>query len=81
MTKLDTIKDLERKYHVHITCEYVFSRPFGDNTIGEMFKVYSADNCHWDTVIGYRALRSMLKEDKTSLARLWGLQTRIERGE
>ena len=68
MTKTETIKDLEKKYNVHIERYTYWNGICGEEREG--FVLYSADGCRWDNVLGYRSLRSTLKEDKESLKRI-----------
>ena len=69
MTKAETIKALERKYHVCINKDY-FTGPYFSNELKESFDIYSADGCCYDRVIGYRSLIKTLAEGKESLKRL-----------
>lgn len=68
MTKTKTIKDLEKKYNVHIERYTFWYDICGEEREG--FVLYSADGCRWDNVLGYRSLRRALKEDKESLKRI-----------
>ena len=68
MTKPETIKTLEKRYHVHIDRDFFWMPLSGVEC--EDFKVYTLDGCCWDKVIGYRSLVSMLAEDKEHLKRI-----------
>ena len=69
MTKHETIKTLEKRYHVHID-RYTGYDPLYHEEF-EDFHVYTLDGCCWDKVIGYRSLVHMLATDKESLARIY----------
>ena len=70
MTKPETIKTLEKRYHVHIDREFYYPPfPWGDET-WESFYVYSKDGCCWDKIIGYRSLVRTLARDKDALKRI-----------
>ena len=71
MVNTETIKNLERRYHVHINKEVSYGPWWNGGKVNELFKVYSADGCHWDSVIGYRSLIHTLAEDKESLNRIY----------
>lgn len=66
--KSETISALEKRYKVFIDPD-----EFYDPLIRQrktMYRIYSADNCHWDTVVGYPSLVKTLAEDKASLSRI-----------
>lgn len=71
MVNAEAIKNLERRYHVHIGKEVAYGPWWSDGKANDMFKIYSADGCHWDTLIGYRNLIHTLSEDKESLNRIY----------
>ena len=68
MTKKETIRNLEKKYHVIIDKDISYG-PFS-NEPNENFKIYSADRSCFDHVIGYRSLVRTLSESKKFLAQL-----------
>ena len=68
MTAIETIRNLEKRYHVHIDREFFYMPLSGERC--EDFKIYSADGCCWDKVIGYRSLIRTLAEDKDALKRI-----------
>ena len=68
MTSYETIKMLEKRYHVHIDRDTFFDPLWRREC--EDFKVYSMDGCCWDKVIGYRSLIHMLATDKEALKRI-----------
>ena len=69
MTKTETIKKLQKRYHVHIDRETFYSRLSGAEY--EDFKIYTLDGCCWDKVIGYRSLIATLARDKEALAKIY----------
>ena len=69
MTKPETIKALEKKYHVHIDKDY-YTGPYYDTQLKESFKIYSMDGCKWDNVNGYRSLVKTLAEDREALLKI-----------
>ena len=69
MTKIETIKALEKKYHVHIDRDFFYG-PYYSDVQHESFKIYSADGCCWDKVIGYRSLVRSLADGKKGLEEL-----------
>lgn len=77
MTKYETIKNLEKRYHVVITRDTFFD-PLSRREC-EDFHIYSKDGCCWDKVIGYRSLIRTLVEDKVALRRLAGLEELVRR--
>lgn len=72
MTKPETVKKLEERYHCHITKETKY-RPYPWTGEYEVFYIYSMDGCHWETVIGYRSLINELVESQVPLRRLANL--------
>lgn len=68
MTKLETIKTLEKRYLVYINRD-TFWNPLTNREI-EDFKIYTLDGCCWDKVIGYRSLIHCLVSDKKSLLKI-----------
>lgn len=79
MTKPETIKTLEERYKCHIERE-TYSKAFFSNEVGESFKIYSKDGCHWSTVNGYKSLIKELADSKQSLRRLANLQALVDQG-
>lgn len=77
MTKYETIKNLEKRYHVHITRD-TFWNPLTQQE-QEDFHIYTMDGCCWDKVIGYRSLIRTLVNDKVALLRMAGLEYLIEK--
>lgn len=78
MTKPETIKKLEKRYHCKIDQNWDYKRwPYKGEF--EYFHIYSLDGCHWDCVIGYRSLIKTLVEDKDALRRLAGLDYLIKK--
>ena len=68
MTRTETIRNLEKRYHVHIDREF-FYLPLSCERC-EDFKIYTRDGCCWDKVIGYRSLIRTLADDKEALLRI-----------
>ena len=68
MTNPETIKTLEKRYHVHIDREFFYMPLSGERC--EDFKIYTLDGCCWDKVIGYRSLIRTLADDKDALKRI-----------
>ena len=79
MTKPETVKKLEERYHCHITKETRY-RPYPWSGEYELFCIYSMDNCHWETVIGYHTLVKELADSKDALRRLANLEMLIAEG-
>ena len=77
MTNYETIKKLEKRYHVVITRETFFDPLYRREC--EDFHIYSKDGCCWDKVIGYRSLIRTLAEDKDALRRLAGLDYLVKK--
>jgi len=77
MTNYETIKKLEKHYHVHIDRD-TFWNPLTQEE-KEDFKIYTLDGCCWDKVIGYRSLIHTLAEDKDALRRLAGLDYLVKK--
>ena len=75
MTNHETIKMLEKRYNVHITRDFFYD-PLSRKEY-EDFKIYTADGCCWDKVIGYRSLVHTLASDKESLKHIF-LKTDIK---
>lgn len=68
MTRTETIRNLEKRYHVHIDRDFFYMPLSGERC--EDFKIYTRDGCCWDKVIGYRSLIATLARDKASLLRI-----------
>ena len=68
MTHIETIRNLEKRYHVRIVRETFWMPLTGEEK--EDFKIYTLDGCCWDKVIGYRSLISTLARDKDALKRI-----------
>ena len=68
MTNINTIRNLENRYHVNITREFFWMPLTGEEK--EDFKIYTLDGCCWDKVIGYRSLICTLSRDKDALKRI-----------
>ena len=80
MTKRETIKKLEKQYGVHIDRDTFFNPLSMEEH--EDFKIYTADGCCWDKVIGYRSLVCTLAEDKDSIKKINAMHAKYlkERG-
>ena len=77
MTKYETIKTLEKRYHCQIQRSTFYNPISGQEQ--ESFIIYSLDGCCWDKVIGYRSLVRTLVEDKVPLRRLAGLEMLVRK--
>ena len=78
MTKYETIKALEKRYHCHINRDTFFDPLYRKEF--ESFSIYSSDGWCWGKVIGYRALIRTLVKDKLELMRLANLDELIAKG-
>ena len=77
MTNYETIKTLEKRYHVTITRDIFWMPLTGEEK--EDFQIYTKDGCCWDKVIGYRSLIRTLSRDKDALRRLAGLDYLVKK--